>query len=338
MNYKQILTILSFLLLSIQIFGQSDVIDLVKEGIQYHDNGDYKKAILTYKKALKIDSKSTLVNYEIALSYFSKGDYKKAIKYSDKVLDENADYLLEAYMTKGSALDLMGKSQKSIEVFETAIDKLEGHFLIHYNLALNYFKIEDYLNAEINAIRAIELNSNHSSSHLMLAKIHNAKQNSVQAILAFHYFLFLEPNTNRSDEAFGLLQNNFGGSVSKDQDDSNSILISLSEPEDSPFVAAELMISMLEASKYLEENEGKSEVEMFLENTETFFTTLGALQEDQQDIWFAFYIPFFNELSKSGHIETYCRYITQSEHEDSQKWLKENEAKLVEFDNWLQGK
>ena len=65
------------------LLAQSSIDDLVEEGIKYHDKGDYDKAIETYKKALEINPESTLVNYEIALSYFSKGDYKLAIKYSD---------------------------------------------------------------------------------------------------------------------------------------------------------------------------------------------------------------------------------------------------------------
>ena len=71
----------------------------------------------------------------------------------------------------------------------------------------------------------IEENSNHSSSHLMLANIHQQKGNSVQTLLAVHYFLFLEPNSKRSHEAYQILQQNFGGNVSKDKDKPNTINI-----------------------------------------------------------------------------------------------------------------
>ena len=125
---KQLFGLIILLLLSINCFAQSEIENFVKEGIQYHDNGEFDKAIQSYEKALKIDPKSTLVNYEIALSYFSKGNYKEAVKYSDVVLNQNKDLMLQAYMTKGSALDILGKTKESIKLFNKAIKKTEGHY------------------------------------------------------------------------------------------------------------------------------------------------------------------------------------------------------------------
>lgn len=333
---KQLLGFIFLLLFSINNYSQSEIENIVKEGIQYHDNGEFDKAIQSYEKALKIDSKSTLVNYEIALSYFSKGDYKEAIKHSDAVIKQNKDLMLQAYMTKGSALDMLGKTKESIKLFNKAIKKTGGHYLLYYNLGLNYYKINDLENAEDNVIKAIELNSNHSSSHLMLANIHNQKGNSVQTLLSSHYFLFLEPNSQRSLDAYSMLQQNFGGNISKDKDKPNTINIFLSPNNDSQFGAAELMVSMLEASKSLEENEGKNEDEMFIENTEKFFKVLGELKEKKnKDIWWTFYTTFFYDLAKSEHLGTYCKYITQIGNENSKKWIEDNNSALTEFDNWL---
>lgn len=324
------------LVISISSLAQSSMENFVKEGIQYHDNGDYDKAIETYEKALEIDPNSTLVNYEIALSYFTKGAYKKAVEYSDVVLKQDKDFLLQAYVTKGSSLDMLGKTKESIKLFNKAIKKTKGHYLLYYNQGLNYYKINDLENAEENIIKAIELNPNHSSSHFILAHIHHHKGNSVQALLSSHYFLLLEPNSQRSLEAYSILQKNFGGNVSKDEEKPNTINILLSPNNDSQFGAAELMIGMLEASKSLEENEGKSNDDMFVENTEKFFTILGELKKKKnKEIWWTFYTPFFYDLAKSEHLETYCKYITQIGNENSKKWIAENEKALNEFDKWL---
>lgn len=336
---KKIKIVLILLFISIQIFAQSDIENFVREGIQYHENGDYKKAIETYKKALEINPKSTLVNYEIALSYFSKGNYKKAIKYSDIVINQNTDFILYSYITKGSALDMLGKTKESIKLFKKAIKETEEHYLLYYNLALNYLKINDLDKTEECVIKAIKNNSNHSSSHLILANIHNQKGNSIQALLASHYFLFLEPNTKRSIKVYQILQKNFEGNVSKDNSKPNTINISLSPNNDSQFGAVELMISMLEASKSLEENEGKTEDEIFIKNTESFFKILGELKKEKnKEIWWTLYTPFFYDIAKSDHLETYCKYITQSNNENSKKWLNENKKKLVDFDKWLKNK
>lgn len=333
---KQIVIVLIILFISTQVTAQSSIEDFVKQGIQYYDNGDYDKAIETYKKALEINPNSTLVNYELALSYFTKGDYKKAIEYSDIILNKKSNYMLQAYLTKGSALDVLGKTKESIKLFEKAIKKTEGHYLLNYNLALSYYKFNDLEKAEENIIRAIEQNPNHPGSHLMLANLQNQKGNSVQTLLATHYFLFLEPNTKRSLEAYQMLQENFGGNVSKDESKPNTINIILSPNNDSQFGAAELMVSMLETLKLLEKNEGKTDDVLFVENTESFFKILGELKKEKnKEIWWNFYTTFFYNLSKSKHIETYCKYISQSGNENSSKWLTENEDKLTAFDNWL---
>lgn len=336
MKTTQLAIVLALLFISTQAIAQTNVEDLVIEGIQYHDEGNYDKAIEIYKKALKIDPKSTTVNYEIAFSYFTKGDYKNAIKHSDIVLDQNTDHMLPAYITKGSSLDLIGKTQESIELFEKAIKETEPHYLLFYNLAVNYHRLENLEKAEENLIEAIYNNPNHSSSHLMLASIQNQKGNSVQTLLASHFFLFLEPDSKRSVEAYEMLQDNFGGNVSKDENQANTININISPNSDNQLGAAQIMISMIAASKYLEENKNKTEDELFIENTEKLFNLLGELNKDtNDDIWSTFYIPFYYDLAKSDHLETYCRYITQIGNENSLQWLNENQEKITEFSTWL---
>ena len=330
--------IIIFLLLGFSaLFAQTEINTLVEEGIEYHDQGDYDKAIKTYQKALKIDAKSPLVNYELALSYFSKGDYKNAVKYSDKVLKEKSDYIVPALVTKGSALDNMGKTKKSIKLFEKAIKDGQESYLLQFNLALNYLKINELDKAEENAIQAIMIKPNHTTSHLLLATVHSQKGNAVQALLASHYFLFLEPNSQRSLGALNILKNNFNGNVSKDKEKDNTINITMMMGEDDEFSPVALMISMMAASNMGEENEGKTEDELFVENTKSFFAILGELRKkSNKGIWWDFYTDFFYKIAESNHIETYCKYITQSENENSKKWLEENEDKLTAFGTWLE--
>jgi len=334
---RQLIIAVTLFFLSISGFAQSEVEVFIEEGIEHHDKGEFVKAIESYEKALQLDPNSALANYEISLSYFSKGDYENALKYSDIVLKQDGDYVIPAYMTKGSALDMLGRTKESIKFFEKAIKKTKGHYLLYYNLALNHFKLNDLDNAEKSAIKGIENNPNHSSSHLLLGIIHDQQGNSVQTLLAAHYFLLLEPNTKRSVQALEMLQENFGGNVSKDPDKPNTINITISPNDDKQFGAAEMMVAMLEASKTLEKNEGKTEDEMFVENTESFFKVLGELKKDKnKEIWWTFYTPFFYDLAKSDHLEAYCKYITQSDNKNYQEWLGENEAKLNAFAQWLQ--
>lgn len=335
---KPFIFLLAILLNTFFISAQSPIDDLVKKGIEYHDAQNYEMAIKTYEKALKLDPESTLVNYEISLSYFNIKDYEKAIEYSDKVLKQKSNHMMEAYLTKGSSLDVLGKTKASIKLFEKAIKSEGDHYLLHYNLALNHYKLRELDDAEKHIIKAIENNSNHASSHIMLAYIYNEKGDTVKTLLSLHYFLFLEPDSGRSLEAYMLLKDKFGGNVTKDKDKPNTININISAiGSDSDFGAAELMVGLLGASKSLEENEGKTEDDMFIENTESFFTVLGELKKKKsKGIWWTFYTTFFYDLAKSEHLETYCHYISQSGNKVSRTWVQDNEEKLNAFGDWLE--
>ena len=263
---RKIVTILLFLGWASVGFAQEDVNSLVKEGIKLHDAREYDKAIAIYKKALKIDPKSSLVNYEIALSYMQNQDYKNAVKYSDKVLKaKNAKHELAAYMVNGSALDMLGETNKSIKVFKKAIKKYRSH-LLYYNLALNYFKLKDFDNAEKYATKGIEIKASHASSHFMLGNLHSIKGNKVQAILATYYALFLEPNSKRAKSAYKLLKANIASGVKKDKNKPNTLNLSISGDKEE-FSVAELTLAMLEANRLSKENKDKSEQQIFKENT-----------------------------------------------------------------------
>tara|TARA_R110002049_G_scaffold28296_12_gene97384 strand:+ start:6018 stop:7028 length:1011 start_codon:yes stop_codon:yes gene_type:complete len=310
----------------------------IEEGIEFHDSKDYDSAINSYKKALEIEPKSSLANYEISLSYFFKGDYKNAIKHSEIVIDNGNEHLIPAYLTMGSSLDNMGRTKESIKLFKKGIRKLGDDYLLHYNLALNYFKLKDHENTKKHAIEAIKNESGHSSSHLLLAYSNLAEDKKIESFLSLNYFLLLEPNSERSVQAYQFLQKTIYGNVSKDQNKENSINISLSSVGlESDFPGADLMLSLTIAKNHTEENEGKSAEELFVENTDSFFTYLGEIKEnkDKGGIYYDFYIPFFYSLSKSDHIEAYCYHISERGNPVAAEWITNNTVKLFEFEKWL---
>ncbi len=333
---KQIL-ILGLVLISTVTYSQVNVDSLVQVGIQYHDNGQFDQAIETYKIALEIEPNSTMINYEIAMTYMYAKDYKNSIKHSDKVIELNDKYVLQAYITKGSCLDYLGKTKESIKLFEQGIKKFGDNHLLYYNLGYNYYNLKEYDKAEEALVNAINTKFDHASSHLLLGYLMSDKNQKVQSILCLHYFLFLEPNSARAKIAYNLLQKQFGGNVEKDKDKPDQINIYLDPNQsETEFGAAELMISMLEASKSLEENEGKSDDDMFIENTTSFFKILGELKKKKNTgLWWDFYIPLFYVIAKSEHIDTYCYYISQSSNASAVKWLRENDYKISDFNKWL---
>lgn len=330
-----------YLLLTISCFGQNKIDSLLQIGMQYHDNGEYNKAIDIYKQALKITPKSTLVNYEISLSYLYAGDNKNAIKHSDFVLKQNKDYLLPAYITKGSALDNLGKTEQSIKLFNEALKNNGDNYLLYYNIGIDYSKINDTKNAENAFIKAIQNNSSHNSSHYALALLESQNNNRVQSLLSLYYFLMLEPSSKRSETAYTLLKRQLGGNIQKDHDNPMNINVFLNPKNiESEFGPADTMIAMLEATNMLEENKNKTPEELFIDNTKSFFKVLGELFEndpkEKDNLWWKFYVPLFYKLAKSEYMDVFCYYISISSNDKANKWLDTNNEKLKAFAKWLQ--
>ena len=67
---KTLVSILLICFTSFLIEAQSKIDAYVESGIELHNQGHYKEAIAMYKRALEIEPKSSLVNYEISFSYF----------------------------------------------------------------------------------------------------------------------------------------------------------------------------------------------------------------------------------------------------------------------------
>ncbi len=334
---KKHFLIFGLLLISTFLYSQISVDSLVEVGIQYHDNGEFIQAIETYKTALEIEPNSPLVNYEIALTYMYSGDYQNAIKHSDKVIKKNDKYLLQAYLVKGSCLDYLGKTKESIKLFKKGIKKFGDDHLLYYNLGYNYYNIKEFDKAEEAFIKAINTKANHASSHLFLGYLMYEKNQRVQSLLSLHFFLLLEPNSERSQNAYNLLQSQLSGGVERNQEEPGKIDIFLSPDQlKSEFGTIDMMITILEASKSLEENEGKSDDQMFIENTTSFFKILGEHKtKENTGFWWDFYVPFFYLIAESEHIDTYCYYISQSTKETAADWLKENEKRVTDFAKWL---
>ena len=117
-----------------------------------------------------------------------------------------------------------------------------------------------------------------------------------------------------------------------------NINILLDPQMDAEFGAAEIMLAMLEASNSLEENKNKTQEELFVDNTKSFFTVLGELRENEKkeaNIWWSVYVPYFYDLAKSEYMDVFCYYISISSNEEAREWLKTNEEKLEDFGKWL---
>jgi tetratricopeptide (TPR) repeat protein len=334
---RQILTLALCLLIGSNLFGQDDKLkELISQGIKYHDQGKYDEAIAEYKAALELDKKSTIVNYELSYTYFASKQYDNAIKYSTVVIKQNSGNQHESYIVLGSSLYLTGKPSKAIKIYEEGLAKFPNSNLLNYNLALTCYNQKKYEKAETAAIDAIKAKPTHGSSHIILSAIMHEKDQRVKSILPLYYFLMIEPNSKRSLINYNRLRGQLGQGVEKKDDKNINVSFPAYSSSSSEFGAAEIMITLLEASKYTEENKDKNEFELFVETNSGIFGILGELKKDNTGFWWDLYVATFYDLVQADNIEAYSYYISQATNNELvNNWISENSEKMQKITEWI---
>jgi tetratricopeptide (TPR) repeat protein len=334
---RLLITLTLGFLLSASIFGQDDKVkELVSQGTDLHDKGKYDEAITKYKAALDIDKNSTLANYELSYTYMTIEKYDDAIKYSKKVIEQNTDHLHPAYVVLGSSLDMKGKSKDAIKAYEEGLTKFPNSNMLNYNLALTSFNLHDYDKAEQAAIKAVLSKPTHGSSHIILGSVMKAKGERVKALLSFYYFLMLEPNSKRSSNILINLKSMLNEGVEQKSGNSINVNIPSSASKDSIFGAAEMMVSLQGASKYTDDNKGKTENEFFVETNRSLFSILGELKKSNSNIWWDLYVTKFYDLVQTNNYEAFSYYISQSsDTPDINNWISKNQDKVQQLREWI---
>lgn len=324
---KKIILTCCLILLSVSSYSQASSEKLIRDGASLHDRGKYADAIECYKAALKINPSSMSAVYEMSLSYLRLKDYSNAILNSSKVIDSNFEPLLpDAYIVKCTALAETGNLNESIKLLNEAIGKCGDTYLLHFNLGLSYFNKKDNEMAINHLQKAIEIDATHPSSFLMYAYALNDSDKWIKSIYAFHFFLLLEPNTERSKEAFAELYDLLSGDI---PDDSPKL-----QPEDG--VSRKLLYENIRQKRPVA-TDSESKYKFFEEASNLIFFTVGQLQNDTKTglLW-DFFVPIYNEILDSGYFDVYSRYVSVGYFPESLKWWEDNKVKVDNFIDWFE--
>ncbi|MFA5651280.1 MAG: tetratricopeptide repeat protein, partial [Proteiniphilum sp.] len=145
MKKSILVTILFAALFSLRAYSQErNIEELIQEGVELHDAGEYEEAIDRYLEVLETDSTSLLAIYELSLSYLALKDFENALEYSTRVIDSGDERLSPgAYAAKSEALAEMDQVDDAIALLQEGLKKHGDEYLLHFNMALNYYKKGD---------------------------------------------------------------------------------------------------------------------------------------------------------------------------------------------------
>lgn len=367
LNYLAVMKQALVFLLSISFataFGQDpertsesqDPQTLIEEGIRFHDNGDYDKAVQKYLAAIAIDPKNASAYYEASYSYHLKHDYENALKMVEKAIEYGGgDTRRMAVVVKGSILDDMGRRKDSAEFYEKAVKEYPDFYLLWFNYGVTLTALKRYDEAENAYIKGLSYKLNHPGSNLQLGKLKDMENMKAPAALCYYFFLLLEPNTNRSKDAVTSLRRLLYGNTS---DTAKAVTINLNADmmkDNNPLSSAELFFGLLGTTgSELDKATGtkRSAQQRFVNDTDRYFGMLSELKakqpepstgkkkkkkdEPEPNFYFDTYVPFFADLKAADHVEAFCYHIMKNSGDpEVAKWTASNQDKVNRFYTWL---
>lgn len=139
------------------------LLGLIKQRLQ-----EYDESVIIINRAIELDP-SNADNYNnLALSYANLGDYQKAISYLDKAISIKNNYLY--YNNLALQYRQIRDYKTAIDLFDKAIElNQDKDPQLWNNLGGVYGELKDLENAERCFLRASEIDSTYSASHVDLA-------------------------------------------------------------------------------------------------------------------------------------------------------------------------
>ncbi len=336
-NYKflpliLICNVFCFTLLNAQILppdSPPDIfsLDSIQKGIEMHDRGNYDSAITLYNYVHPNDTNFALAQYELSLSLSAKEQHQEALDAALIALDKSDSADASYLISVGNSYDDLGQHQNALRLYTEALEKFPYSYLVYYNRAVTYGRIEKHQEALEDLKRSVELNPFHASSHLLLATYALNEEQYAQALLSVGYFLMVEPNSGRTNAVLTL----FNNAVS-DNTDLESKNIKISESPEA-FKKINLLIRSYAALR--KDYKTESDLNVALVNQMDLNLRQSMSLSNTNDFWINYYLPFYREVLDHGYFEEFSYLISASSANDKhQKIIKKNLDDILEFISW----
>jgi len=311
--------------------------EMLREGVAYHDNQNYEQAINIYRKILESDPENLDAMYELAYSLINSGQIEEGLDIALKGLEYDSPVHQQFTVMVGNCYDMLGDPGAAIDFYKSAIEQYPDEQMLYYNLGITYYGQNEYGNAKTALTESIRLNPNHPGSYLVLCEIAMTEGKQILSLLLVSRFLSLEPRSQRAVKAHQYLQNLISQGVEQETEEQVNInmLFDL-DGETEIFGTTELMFKINRATRYLEENKYKSEIEFRLEEFIALVESVSSIEiTDNVSFLEAYLIKYYSALKENEKAEVFFYTIYQIIDDESiQLWLEKNVEKVNEFEKW----
>lgn len=322
---------------------ETEIQQLIEEGIALHDKGDFDAAIQKYDAALALDKTHYLANYEKTLSLLYSKRYDECIDICKLLLklDPKNPNTKSVYVNYGSAVDDKGDSKEAVKIYDKGIKAYPDFYLLHYNKGLTLNKMEKPEEALEAMQKGLQYRPLHASPHNAMAIIIE-RENKWAALLSTLTCLAIEPQGERAKVNVTRMERIMNSNV-KQQDEKN-ITISLSadmlstkkKKKDNDFGSMEMFMGLTSALDYDSAHKNETKTERLKRKMESMLNVLRLGKDDGKGFFWKFYAPFFDEMEKKNYLDLYTHlaYASSNDNETNQ-WINENKTAIDEFYQWL---
>ena len=341
------LSIFAFVFCSGLLFAQQKekAAEYIKEGIYYHDEGQYDRALAMYDKALELDRENSGAFYEKAFTLYVLRRYDESIDYSKKAIKagkNDKEALKYAYLVYGNTLDETGKPKEALSAYNKGLKINPDDFLLHFNKGITLSRLQRHDEALASLWKAVTLNPNHPGSHSAISEIEMIRGNKIPAAMALARFLTLESQGARAEENSRRLKMIVDGWVVVKKDGNMNITVNVSpqtfgkKKKNNDFSTLDVILPIAIAGEALKEKY-ENDIDQFNGRFSMMCSMLNVELDDKSGFYWKYYAPYFAEMSKNELTSTFSRIAFLSTGEDSVvEWVNANKERVYDFFRWSQ--
>lgn len=141
--------------------------------------------------------------FEAALQAEKKGDLRAALEKYKMALQIDQQFF-DAWLNAGAIYTRQGRSEKAIVCYQRALVS-KNDIRAHYNLAVEYYKREDFSAAEKELRSVLKLDSRYLSAHLLLGYLFGKTGRNDKAEISIRNALKLDAQNTQAQTALALL-------------------------------------------------------------------------------------------------------------------------------------
>jgi Tfp pilus assembly protein PilF len=312
---------------------------VMREGVALYDQGKFDEALTRFEPILKANPNNTGAMLELSQTYFQKHQYQSAIDLAAKGTNYISPELPQFYSVIGNIMDSLGQPQKAIEIYKKGVElNTPNAGILYLNMGVSYNGLRDFASAKLAFKTGALTDANYPGLHFQLANLYLAQGLMTPLFLASARFLLLEPNSARTQRAYGNWRATLDSKSMPVVPPGNPIYDYIHSPQITGEGNLTDLDAALAASKAAAAGNGKSDIEVLVDQTENLFGKYAAMEPSKEDketfIW-KYYIPFFVEMKQKGFVEPFVYYINQGPNLPGVRvWLTAHPDRVSTFLLW----